>query len=74
MVLDNGAPLGDVLLPNRTGAVSSITSAVLAQLIVASVAAGMSDPPIYSSANIPGGYEHNLVLEARYAGRIRRTA
>ncbi|WP_117212703.1 sugar isomerase domain-containing protein [Allorhizocola rhizosphaerae] len=74
VVLDNGAPFGDVLLPNRTGAVSSITSAVLAQLVVTSVAAQMSDPPIYLSANIPGGYEHNLQLEARYAGRIRRTA
>jgi hypothetical protein len=26
------------------------------------------------SANVPGGYERNSVLEERYAGRIRRTA
>ena len=78
VVLDNGAPFGDVILPNQTGAVSSVTAAVLAQLIVTEVAsiieARGEKPPIYLSANIPGGYEHNLTLEARYAGRIRRTA
>ncbi len=78
VVLDNGAPYGDVLLPNQTGAVSSVTAAVLAQLVVTEVverleAAGQT-PPIYLSANIAGGHEHNLHLEARYAGRIRRTA
>jgi uncharacterized phosphosugar-binding protein len=78
VVLDNGAPYGDVLLPNQTGAVSSVTAAVLAQMVVTEVvtrleAAGET-PPIYLSANISGGYEHNLQLEARYAGRIRRTA
>jgi len=78
VVLDNGSPFGDVILPNQTGAVSSVTAAVLAQLIVTEVAsiieARGEKPPIYLSANIPGGYEHNLTLEARYAGRIRRTA
>ncbi|WP_020520176.1 sugar isomerase domain-containing protein [Catelliglobosispora koreensis] len=78
VVLDNGAPFGDVILPNRTGAVSSVTAAVLAQLVVTEVAtkleAAGQTPPIYLSANIPGGHEHNLELEARYAGRIRRTA
>jgi uncharacterized phosphosugar-binding protein len=29
---------------------------------------------VYLSANIPGGDEHNHTLEARYDGRIRRTA
>lgn len=78
VVLDNGAPFGDVILPNQTGAVSSITAALLAQLVVTEVASIMEErgdkPPLYLSANIPGGYEHNLVLEAKYAGRIRRTA
>lgn len=78
VVLDNGAPFGDVVLPNQTGAVSSVTAAVLAQLIVTEVAsiieARGQKPPIYLSANIPGGFEHNLQLEAKYAGRIRRTA
>ncbi len=78
VVLDNGAPYGDVLLPNQTGAVSSVTAAVLAQMVVTDVVRRMEEagevPPIYLSANIAGGYEHNLQLEARYAGRIRRTA
>ena len=29
-------------------------------------------PPLYLSANIPGGDEHNHALEEKYAGRIRR--
>jgi uncharacterized phosphosugar-binding protein len=80
VVLDNAAPYGDALLPLPGGgavcAVSTITSALLAQLILAEVVrrfldAG-EDPPIYLSANIEGGDEHNHTLEARYAGRIHR--
>lgn len=78
VVLDNGAPYGDVALPGQIGAVSSVTAAVLAQMVVAEVVARLSEAgqtaPIYLSANIPGGHEHNQLLEARYAGRIRRTA
>jgi uncharacterized phosphosugar-binding protein len=82
VVLDNGAPDGDALLPlsggGAVGAVSSITSALLAQMVVAEVvrrlqAAG-EVPPIYLSANVPGGDAHNTTLESRYAGRIRRIA
>jgi uncharacterized phosphosugar-binding protein len=77
VVLDNGAPYGDVALPNRTGAVSSVTAAVLVQMVIADVVDRLAEdgrPPIYLSANIPGGHEHNEQLEARYAGRIRRIA
>jgi uncharacterized phosphosugar-binding protein len=28
-------------------------------------------PPVYLSANVPGGDEHNRKLEAQYRGRIR---
>jgi uncharacterized phosphosugar-binding protein len=82
VVLDNGAPYGDatIALPGggAVGAVSSITAALLAQQIVVEVvarllAAGMT-PPVYLSDNVPGGKEHNAEIEARYAGRIRRTA
>jgi uncharacterized phosphosugar-binding protein len=31
-------------------------------------------PPVYLSANIAGGDEHNRTLEARYAGRFHRLA
>lgn len=82
VVLDNGAPYGDAVLdlPNggKVCAVSSITAALLAQLLVAEVVRRLLDagetPPVYLSANIPGGDEHNKELEARYEGRIRRTA
>lgn len=82
VVLDNGAPYGDAALPlpggGAVGAVSSITAALLAQQIVVEVVRRLLDagqaPPVYLSANIPGGDEHNQVLEARYAGRIRRGA
>jgi uncharacterized phosphosugar-binding protein len=82
VVLDNGAPYGDALLSLRSGGavcpVSSVTNALLAQLVVAEVvrrieAAG-EVAPVYLSANVPGGDEHNDTLESRYAGRVRRTA
>jgi len=81
VVLDNGAPYGDAVL--STGgitvcAISSITAALLAQMIVAEVVRTMLDagetPPVYLSSNVPEGDAHNDALEARYAGRIRRPA
>jgi uncharacterized phosphosugar-binding protein len=81
VVLDNGAPYGDAALDyggGAVGAVSSITAAALAQQIVTEVVARLLalgvTPPVYLSDNVPGGREHNRELEARYAGRIRRTA
>ena len=81
VVLDNGAPYGDAALDyggGAVGAVSSITAALLAQQIVTEVVARLLalgvTPPVYLSDNVPGGREHNTLLEARYAGRIRRTA
>jgi uncharacterized phosphosugar-binding protein len=82
LVLDNGAPYGDALLGMSAGgsacAISSISGALLVQMMVAEVvrlteSAGVQ-APIYLSANVPGGDEHNKVLEDRYAGRIRRSA
>ncbi|MGI5214406.1 sugar isomerase domain-containing protein [Plantactinospora sp. CA-290183] len=80
VALDNGAPFGDAALPlpggGAVGAISSITAALLAQQITVEVVARMIEagetPPVYLSANIPAGDEHNNALEARYAGRIRR--
>lgn len=82
VVLDNAAPYGDATLPlpdgGAVGAVSSITAALLAQLIVTETVARLLDagqtPPVYLSANVPGGDDHNHALEERYAGRIRRGA
>lgn len=82
VVIDNLAPYGDVTLDVsdavRAGAISSITAAFIAQLLTLGVARTITargdTPPMYISANIPGGDDHNSVLEARYAGRIRRGA
>jgi uncharacterized phosphosugar-binding protein len=80
VVIDNLAPYGDatLALPGGVvvGSVSSITSAFLAQLLTIGVAERMNGngrvPPLYLSANIPGGDEHNHALEKKYEGRIRR--
>jgi uncharacterized phosphosugar-binding protein len=80
VVLDNGAPYGDAVLPLPGGGaacgLSSITAALLAQMMVAETLVRLVDrgitPPIYLSANIPEGDAHNDALEARYAGRLRR--
>jgi uncharacterized phosphosugar-binding protein len=82
IVIDNLAPYGDTALQIEggigVGAVSSITAAFIAQLITAGVAETMQargkKPPVYLSANIPGGEEHNRVLEDVYGNRIRREA
>jgi uncharacterized phosphosugar-binding protein len=60
----------------RVGAVSSVTAAFIAQLLTLGVteriAATGATPPVYISANIPEGDEHNNALEARYGHRIKR--
>ncbi|WP_037671751.1 sugar isomerase domain-containing protein [Streptomyces griseus] len=82
VVLDNAAPPGDALLELPGGgsvcALSTLTGVMLVQMTVAETAAQLlatgDRPPVYVSANVPGGFEGNLELERRYAGRIRRTA
>lgn len=81
VVIDNKAPYGDATLQlgdTKVGAISSITAAFIAQLLTVGVteriiAAG-GTPPVYLSANIPGGDEHNKALEDLYRDRISRTA
>jgi uncharacterized phosphosugar-binding protein len=80
VVIDNLAPYGDATLALAggvpVGSVSSITSAFIAQLLTLGVAERISSagrvPPLYLSANIPGGDEHNHELEKLYEGRITR--
>jgi uncharacterized phosphosugar-binding protein len=82
VVIDNGAPFGDAVLPLPGGGaacgVSSITAALIAQMIVAEVLrqqiADGDELLVYLSANMPQGDAHNSELESRYAGRIRRSA
>lgn len=82
VVIDNLAPFGDATLSVGdgigVGAVSSLTAAYIAQILTVSAAerlvAGGETPPMYISANRPGGDEHNHALEERYGDRIRRSA
>jgi uncharacterized phosphosugar-binding protein len=78
IVIDNRAPYGDTTIEVgdglSAGAVSSITAAYIAQLLTLGAAARLRDagdvPPLYISANIPGGDTHNDALKARYGERI----
>lgn len=79
VVIDNLAPFGDATVPVGeggvlAGAVSSITAAYIAQLLTLGTAVKIQEagetPPLYLSANIPGGDEHNDALKARYGERI----
>ena len=82
IVIDNLAPYGDSTMELEggigVGAVSSITAAFIAQRITIGVAEAIrrrgKTPPVYLSANIPGGDEHNRALEDLYGERIRREA
>jgi uncharacterized phosphosugar-binding protein len=80
VVIDNQAPYGDATLEPfgdgvAMGAVSSITAAYIAQLLTVGTAARLhatgTVPPMYISANIPGGDDHNQGLEALYGARIK---
>lgn len=81
VVLDNYAPFGDATLNFdggvSVGAVSSITAAYIAQLLTIGTAerirASGKTPPVYISANVPGGDSHNRALELQYEGRLNRT-
>lgn len=83
VVLDNGAPYGDAVLPLPDGpgnvcGISSVGNTVLGQAMVAEAIRLLLErgvtPPVYLSANAVGGDLHNDALEARYAGRIRPSA
>lgn len=85
VVIDNGGVFGDAELPlppdadgGERGAVlatSTVTSALIAQMLVTEVcgrllAAG-AEVPILISANIPGGDAHNERLRERYGDRVK---
>lgn len=82
VVLDNGAPLGDAILEAGNGmracGISSMSSALLIQMLTAEIISRIiatgADAPVYVSANMPGGHERNLGIEAAYAGRLYRIA
>ena len=80
IAIDNSAPFGDAAfaLPDGStaGAISSLTTIVAVQMIMADVVAAFTTDgtaaPVFLSANVPGGDSHNESLVAHYGRRIRR--
>lgn len=78
IVIDNHVPYGDGVFEvygTKTGAVSSILGNYIAQSLVWEVIKLYKEnnlvPPIYQSANTPGGDEHNKRLYENYKSRIK---
>ena len=78
IVIDNCAPFGDTLLElpggNRACSISSLSGVLIDQMLTAEIIGNLItrgiDPPIFISANVPGGIEQGEKLRQRYAGRI----
>ena len=79
VVIDTGGPPGDALVAfdgwaGRAGPASLVAGAVvlhsLTCLLVSRFLRDGREPPVYQSANVPGGDEHNRRLEAAYRHRI----
>jgi uncharacterized phosphosugar-binding protein len=78
-VIDNCAPAGDAVVeipgfPQKAGPLSTVlgcaaVNAVIAQAIRNLVDRGIA-PPVFVSANLPGGDEHNERLLAEHRSRI----
>lgn len=78
VVIDNGAPYGDAVLPlpdGRTlGGLSTLTGVLIAQMLVAEIASRLlaqdREIPVLVSLNTPEGAAWNDRLEARYRERV----
>lgn len=80
LVIDNGGTPGDACMPVAgtdlmTGATSSLINIAIVQQIVCGVcaryAAAGASPPLFKSANLPGGDAWNAALIARYRERAK---
>lgn len=78
IVIDNHVPHGDGVINTKygnIGAVSSIISSYIAQSLVLEIVNLYIEnsliPPIYMSANIDGGDEHNKKLYEEYKKRVK---
>jgi uncharacterized phosphosugar-binding protein len=81
IVIDNCSVYGDAELAISGGLTicptSSLTGALIAQMITTQVCARLvaagQEVPVYVSANVPEGDEHNERVEARYGARVVRS-
>jgi uncharacterized phosphosugar-binding protein len=79
LVLDNCVPVGDALielpnLPQRVGPASTVTGAAMLNAVVVRAAELVlqrsGDTPVFMSANLDGGDEHNRRWLEHYRGRL----
>jgi uncharacterized phosphosugar-binding protein len=79
LVLDNRAPVGDAVvelpgLAQKVAPVSTVTGAAILNEVVARTAAILmertGDPPVFMSANLDGGDEHNQRWLKHYGTRL----
>ena len=78
VIIDNHMPYGDGIIESKYGKIgstSSIIGSYIAQMLVLEIISLYEQnnmiPPIYMSANIDGGDEHNKKLYEEYKKRIR---
>lgn len=80
VVIDNHVPTGDALIELQPGfpkvaAVSTVVGAAILQSLVAEIAQRLFDlgqePPIWVSANVPSGDDHNRKMAGKYPSRIK---
>jgi len=78
-VIDNCAPLGDAAVaipgfPQKTGPLSTVLGCAIVNALVAQVIRNLVErgvtPPVFISANLPGGDEHNRRLLEENRDRI----
>ncbi|MHB9023220.1 MAG: sugar isomerase domain-containing protein [Armatimonadota bacterium] len=79
IVIDNGAPYGDAAVaipgfPQKVGPLSSVTGCAIVNAMVAEVVERLVqrgvEPPVFMSANLDAGDEHNARLLAKNKHRI----
>ena len=78
VVIDNHSPYGDGVLKSKygnIGSTSTILNSYIAQMLVLNIVEAYDKlgvvPPIYQSANTPGGDEHNKILYDKFKARVK---
>ena len=78
VVIDNHSPYGDGVINSKygnIGSTSTILNSYIAQMLVLKIVELYDKeglvPPIYQSANTPGGDEHNKFLYDKFKNRVK---
>jgi len=78
VVIDNHSPYGDGTVDTKYGKIgstSTILNSYIAQMLILNIVELYEKeglvPPIYQSANTPGGDEHNKYLYEKFKNRVK---